>query len=230
MFIYFLQRKGFMDGDRDYLRHRLEAVQATSGHDRFFEFYADFLIPMFHDGLGGVGSRTSRTRTIKELVGDIPYINGGIFAVHELETTYNDIHIGDDVFGSIFDLFDAYQWHLDDRPTGNPNEINPDVLGHIFEQFINQKQMGAYYTKEDVTHFMTSSTLLPVFLERVEASTGVNPWAYVAADPGRYIWEGRAVRRRSRAAAIPRTIEQQRDGLSPARMEREGPGGLGSAR
>jgi len=189
MFIYFLQRKGFMDGDRDYLRHRLEAVKQASGPNRFFEFYSDFLIPMFHDGLGESGLKI-KDETIKKLVGDIPYINGGIFAVHQLEATYDDIRIGDGVFESIFDLFDGYQWHLDDRPTGNPNEINPDVLGHIFEQFINQKQMGAYYTKEDVTHFMTSSTLLPVFLERVEAKTGVNPWAYVAADPGRYIWEG----------------------------------------
>lgn len=188
MFIYFLQRKGFMDNDRDYLRNRLNQVKALSGNDKFFEFYADFLIPMFHDGLGEPGLAI-KDPTIKKVVGDIPYINGGIFAVHELELIYNEIHIEDQVFQEIFDLFDGYQWHLDDRPSGNPNEINPDVLGHIFEQFINQKQMGAYYTKEDVTHFMTSSTLLPVFLERVEKLTGVNPWAYVAAEPARYVWE-----------------------------------------
>lgn len=188
MFIYFLQRKGFMDNDRDYLRNRLNAVKALSGNDKFFEFYSDFLIPMFHDGLGEPGLDI-KDPAIKKIVGDIPYINGGIFAVHELEQTYSDIHIDDEVFEEVFDLFDGYQWHLDDRPSGNPNEINPDVLGHIFEQFINQKQMGAYYTKEDVTHFMTSSTLLPVFLERVEKLTGVNPWAYVAAEPARYVWE-----------------------------------------
>lgn len=187
MFIYFLQRKGFMDNDRDYLRNRLDQVKAMSGENRFFEFYADFLIPMFHNGLGEPGLAIKDPH-IRKIVGDIPYINGGIFAVHELESTY-DIHIEDAVFQDIFDLFDRYQWHLDDRPTGNPDEINPDVLGHIFEQFINQKQMGAYYTKEDVTHFMTSSTLLPVLLERIEKQTGVNPWAYVAADPERYIWE-----------------------------------------
>jgi hypothetical protein len=209
MFIYFLQRKGFMDGDRNYLRHRLEAVQATSGHGRFFEFYADFLIPMFHDGLGRDGLNIHDPE-IKKLVGDIPYINGGIFAVHELETTYRDIHIDDGVFASIFDLFDAYQWHLDDRPTGDPNEINPDVLGHIFEQFINQKQMGAYYTKEDVTHFMTSSTLLPVFLERLQARTGVNPWAYVVSSPDRYVWA--SVRYGIDAgSSLPDDIEAQRD-------------------
>lgn len=188
MFIYFLQRKGFMDNDRDYLRNRLDSVKKLSGENHFFEFYADFLIPMFHDGLGEPGLAI-KNPDIKKIIGDIPYINGGIFSVHELERTYGEIHIDDDVFKEIFDLFDSYQWHLDDRPTGNPNEINPDVLGHIFEQFINQKQMGAYYTKEDVTHFMTSSTLLPVFLDRVERQTGVNPWAYLAADPQRYVWE-----------------------------------------
>ena len=39
MFIYFMQRKGFMDGDRDYLRNRLEAVRQASGPGHFFEFY-----------------------------------------------------------------------------------------------------------------------------------------------------------------------------------------------
>jgi hypothetical protein len=208
MFIYFLQRKGFMAGDRDYLRNRLRAVRETSGAGRFFEFYADFLIPMFHDGLGDPGLRI-KDPVIKGLVGKIPYINGGIFAVHELEEIYADTHIADDVFESIFDLFDAYHWHLDDRPTGDPNEINPDVLGHIFEQFINQKQMGAYYTKEDVTHFMTSSTLLPVFLERIESATGVNPWAYVAADPARYVWESMGVGL-DPDLPYPDRVEQQR--------------------
>jgi hypothetical protein len=36
-------------------------------------------------------------------------------------------------------------------PLRADNEINPDVLGYIFEKYINQKQMGAYYTKEDIT-------------------------------------------------------------------------------
>lgn len=188
MFIYFLQRKGFMDNDRNYLGNRLHQVKEMRGEGRFFEFYSDFLIPMFHNGLGEPGLAI-KDPAIKTLVGDIPYINGGIFAVHELESTYGNIHIADEVFQEIFSLFDGYQWHLDDRPTGNPNEINPDVLGHIFEQFINQKQMGAYYTKEDVTHFMTSSTLLPVLLERIQKQVGSNPWSYVSAEPTRYVWE-----------------------------------------
>lgn len=206
MFIYFMQRKGFMDGDRDYLRTRLTRLRSRSGNDRFYEFYRDFLLPMFHDGLGAPGLQVV-DKVIKDLIGDIPYINGGIFAVHELEAAHSDIRIPDDVFESIFDLFDSYQWHLDERPTGNQNEINPDVLGYIFEQFINQKEQGAYYTKDDVTHFMTASTLLPVFLERLQAKTGINPWEYVTKDPTAYLWDSL---RHGSAEPLPDAIQAQR--------------------
>lgn len=189
MFIYFMQRKGFLDNDRNYLRNRLERLQALDRPGSFYEFYKDFLLPLFHDGLGAdADDRQIDDLNIAALIGDVPYVNGGIFAEHIIEKT-NDIAIPDTIFVKIFDFFDSWQWHLDDRPTGNPGEINPDVLGYIFEQFINQKQQGAYYTKEDVTGYMTENTLVPVFLERLESVTGVNPWRLLAARPERYIFD-----------------------------------------
>ncbi len=186
MFIYFMQRKGFLDGDLNYLRKRLEGLQEIVGKGHFYEFYRDFLIPLFHEGLGARKRKYPDDR-IKTLVGDVPYINGGIFTMHQIEEA-NDIHIEDDIFRSIFDLFDQFQWHLDDRPSGNPNEINPDVLGYIFEQFINQKETGAYYTKEDVTGYMTTSTLIPVFLDRLQERTEINPWRRLKQEPETYVW------------------------------------------
>lgn len=187
MFIYFMQRKGFMDNDPNYLRNRLDRVQSVEGRGHFYEFYRDLLIPLFHNALGAP-EKNIESVVIRSLIGDVPYINGGIFAVHPIEHA-NEIVVGDDTFRAIFDLFDAYQWHLDDRPTANPNEINPGVLGYIFEQFINQKDQGAYYTHEDVTRFMTTSTLVPVFLERLQNATQINPWQRLQAEPDRYIWE-----------------------------------------
>ena len=34
MFVYFIQRKGFLDGDHDYLRHRLDRCQKEQGKDK----------------------------------------------------------------------------------------------------------------------------------------------------------------------------------------------------
>jgi hypothetical protein len=195
MFVYFIQRKGFLDGDRDYLRNRLNRMRAEHGEDQFYSFYRYFLLRLFHEGLGG----RERSAELEKLVGRIPYLNGGIFDVHELERPDRygkTIQIPDQAFESIFDYFDQYQWHLDERPLRADNEINPDVLGYIFEKYINQKQMGAYYTKEDITEYISKSTVLPFLCDAARAKCKVafeNPkgptvWDLLKHDPDRYIY------------------------------------------
>jgi hypothetical protein len=164
MFVYFIQRKGFLDGDRDYLRNRLNRCQQEKGKDKFYSFYRYFLLRLFHEGFGK--RRRNARRTWKNSSVNIPYLNGGLFDVHDIEKRYGeDIQIPDKAFERIFDYFDQYQWHLDERPLRADNEINPDVLGYIFEKYINQKQMGAYYTKEDITEYISKNTVLPFLFD-----------------------------------------------------------------
>jgi hypothetical protein len=53
MFIYFMQRKGFLDRDDNYLRNRLIRCRSERGKDKFYSFYRYFLLRLFHEGLGG---------------------------------------------------------------------------------------------------------------------------------------------------------------------------------
>ena len=191
MFVYFIQRKGFLDGDRDYLRNRMRIMQARHGDDQFYSFYRYFLLRLFHEGLG----EPHHEPELELLIGKVPYLNGGIFQLHEVEQHYPDIQISDDAFTRIFNFFDHYQWHLDDRPLRDDREINPDVLGYIFEKYINQKQMGAYYTKEDITEYISKNSILPFLFDEAQkecaiAFTGENSvWGLAQADPDRYIYE-----------------------------------------
>ena len=192
MFIYFMQRKGFLDEERDYLRNRLERCRKEKGNDKFYSFYSYFLLRLFHEGLGG----KKRNPELEELLGRIPYLNGGLFEPHPIEEKYPKIAIPDEAFVRIFDYFDRYQWHLDERPLRNDNEINPDVLGYIFEKYINQKQMGAYYTKEDITEYISKNTVIPFLFDAAKAKCKVafeNPngptvWDHLRDDPDRYIY------------------------------------------
>jgi hypothetical protein len=195
MFVYFMQRKGFLDSDRNYLRNRLVRCQKEQGHDKFYSFYRYFLLRLFHEGLGG----RKRNTELEKLVGRVPYLNGGIFDVHELELQDRygkTIEIPDKAFERIFDYFDLYQWHLDERPLRADNEINPDVLGYIFEKYINQKQMGAYYTKEDITGYICKNTALPFLFDAARPKCNVafeNPdgptlWDLLREEPDRYIY------------------------------------------
>ena len=157
MFIYFVQKKGFLDGDPDYLRNRLTMVQRPqreNGNGRFHQFYRLFLLRLFHEGLGQ--PEAQRAPDLAALLGKVPFLNGGLFEVHDLEHDNPEISIPDEAFEKVFAFFDGYRWHLDERPNREDNEINPDVLGYIFEKYVNQKQMGAYYTKEDITGYTCS--------------------------------------------------------------------------
>jgi hypothetical protein len=124
MFIYFMQRKGFLDGESDYLRNRLVRCQREKGQDKFYSFYRYFLLRLFHEGLGS----KARSPGLDHLLGRIPYLNGGLFEKHLIEDRCPEIAIPDEAFERIFAYFDRYQWHLDERPLRNDNEINPDVL------------------------------------------------------------------------------------------------------
>lgn len=188
MFIYFMQRKEFLNGDQNYLRTSLQKVHALEGPNKFYEFYRDFLIPLFHEGLGS-DEHAYEDERIKEIIGSVPYVNGGIFALHPLEEEY-DIRVPDETFERIFDFFDRYRWHLDERPTGNPEEINPEILGYIFEKYVNQKEQGAYYTKDDVTGYMAAMVVVPVFLDQVAEALNATPWHLLVDAPTAYLPEG----------------------------------------
>jgi len=193
MFIYFIQKKGFLDGDDHYLRNRLQMVQQSQGKGKFHTFYRYFLRRLFHEGLAQ--REVERKADLKTLLGNVPYLNGGLFDTHQLENDNPEIQIPDEAFERLFNFFDAYQWHLDERPTRTDNEINPDVLGYIFEKYINQKQMGAYYSKEDITEYISKSTIVPFLFDAAEKKCAIafRPegavWRLLSDDPARYIYD-----------------------------------------
>ena len=223
MFVYFIQKKGFLDSDQDYLRNRLRHLQGQGESDQFHSFYRHFLLRLFHEGLG----QRTRSDELDRLLGRVPYLNGGLFDVHQLERLNPNIQIPDAAFERLFDFFDSYRWHLDDRPLRADNEINPDVLGYIFEQYINQKQMGAYYTKEDVTGYITANTLIPRFLERL---TEESPFDFgdavrvLSASPDRYIFEPGSLRDGPRPTSPDRSWRRRR--ACPHPMELSGARGV----
>ena len=113
----------------------------------------------------------------------IPYLNGGLFLPHQVEIAHGitpeaveagtlpaDITIPNEQFAAWFDFFDSYRWTLDEENAEYEGHINPDILGYIFEKYINQKQMGAYYTKEDITGYICRNTIIPRLFDMLAAT------------------------------------------------------------
>ncbi|MDE7465570.1 MAG: Eco57I restriction-modification methylase domain-containing protein [Muribaculaceae bacterium] len=183
MFCYFIQKKGFLNFNVHYLREKLNEVRAQEGENKFYNFYRSFLRRLFQDGL----NTPTHTKYFIDIFGKIPYLNGGMFDQHQLEADYADIDIPDEAFIGLFDFFDKWNWHLDTRLTASGKDINPDVLGYIFEQYINDRaQMGAYYTKEDITEYIARNCILPFLFDKVRTATAESPKAFV---PDGFVWK-----------------------------------------
>jgi hypothetical protein len=176
LFIYFLQRKFILDGGNErYLQDKLEAVRrdaklrVSAPISKDGEaFYSVFLKTLFFEGFALPEDK--RNPDVKQLIGEIKYLNGGLFLPHAVEEKYGDaIHIADDAFDGLFALLEKYSWNLNDTPGGDDNEINPHVLGYIFEKYINQKEFGAYYTRPEITEYLCEQTIHRLILDGVNA-------------------------------------------------------------
>ena len=164
MFIYFLQRKWFLDhGNQKYLQVKL-AQSRERGTNRY---YSEFLSLLFFEGFAK--PKDERSEEAKRILGEVVYLNGGLFLLHPIEKRWPNITIPDIAFEQLLDLFSRYTWNLDDTPGGDDDEISPHVLGYIFEKYINQKFFGAYYTRPEITQYLCERTIHKLILEKINA-------------------------------------------------------------
>ena len=164
MFIYFLQRKWFLDnGNQDYLQDKLAESRERGAN----LYYSQFLKLLFFEGFAK--PEDERSDVARNMLGQVVYLNGGLFLLHPLEKRWPDIHIPDEAFENLLALFSRYSWNLDDTPAGRDDEISPRVLGYIFEKYINQKSFGAYYTHPEITEYLCERTIHKLILEKINA-------------------------------------------------------------
>ena len=162
MFIYFLQKKRFLDGGRlSYLQEKLDESQ-RAGRNQFF---SGFLKLLFFEGFAKPEDK--RSPEARSRLGAVKYLNGGLFLPHHVEQRYPKLDVPDKAFENLFALFERYSWNLNDTPGGDDNEISPDVLGYIFEKYINQKAFGAYYTRPEITEYLCERTIHRLILDAV---------------------------------------------------------------
>lgn len=222
MFCYFIQKKGFLNFDEHYLRNKLIWSQEQRGKNQFFSsFYKGFLLMLFRGGL----NTPTHNNDFEKVYGRIPYLNGGMFDEHQLEKQYENIDINDQAFETLFDFFDKWRWHLDTRITATGRDINPDVLGYIFEQYINDRaKMGAYYTKEDITEYIGKNCIIPFLMDEVaKTSSGKHftangyVWQTLKSSGDKYIYN--AVKKGIKET-LPDYIEIGIDTTQPNLLER----------
>ncbi len=166
IFLYFIQEKRLLDRDPEYLHEHHEEIVSDGG-----DVYKEFYQPLFFELLAE-GKQDPR-------FGSLPYLNGGLFSKNPIEEEFPDAKLGDsaeetnELFGRVLDFLSDWNWNVDERlDIVDPKNLSPAVLGHIFEQTVNQKEMGAYYTPEEITGFMARRSIHPYLLNQLNEAVG----------------------------------------------------------
>jgi hypothetical protein len=167
MFLYFLQRNGFLAADQEGLNSALLRCESKSDPEGEHTFYGSVLRPLFKRGV---------------------VLNSSLFDPHLLESEKLKIDIPNEAFRRIFEFFDEYEWRLVSYGPAAERALNHDVLLFIFEQGLNQKQTGAYYTKNDIAEYIARNTILPFLLRGTLTDRSTTGWRLLRSEPDRYIF------------------------------------------
>ena len=154
VFLYFLQRKGWLAGNRNYM-HDLFV-----NSDKKDDFLDGVLEPLFFEILNT--DKPYRTDAAKALPGsdNIPYLNGGLFAADEIDEL--DCKFPESLFSKFFDFLDSYNFTIDENDTDDAEiGIDPEMLGRIFENLLeDNKDKGAFYTPKEIVDYMCRESLI----------------------------------------------------------------------
>ena len=159
MFVYFLSRKGWLtfDGDKDYLNALWASYKADEGESNFYSSRLDLL---FFCGLNSPGSRDLR-RGVCLLIGDVPFLNGGLFERNELDNLSNIIVPDEAIEPLLKEIFNRFNFTvMESTPFDIEVAVDPEMLGKVFEELVTSRHAsGSYYTPRPVVSFMCREAL-----------------------------------------------------------------------
>ena len=176
LFTYFIQKKGFLDNNLDYLNNLYSEYKTSTLHENFYD---SVLSPLFYYYLGSDQDYSVETlNKISNIIGEVPEIKGDIYSLTTVESKYiSKIKYEDKIFELIYEFLESYRWHLDETPSLENNEINPEILGYILQQYVTGieegDEAGAFYTKNDITDYITSKTLSFKLLNIIDPSGSI---------------------------------------------------------
>jgi len=166
MFIAFIQKKGWLkfQGSIDYLSNLWEAYLKDDNTSNK-NFYKDRLSHLFFLGLNNPQeydiANINNGGLLKDLIGHVPYLNGGLFEQDE-DDNDDKIIVSDDCIDSIIhNLFQRFAFTVtESTPLDVEVAVDPEMLGKVFEELVTGRhESGSYYTPKPIVSFMCREAL-----------------------------------------------------------------------
>lgn len=181
MFLYFLQKKGALNNDHQFVKGRYETAVLRGEN-----FYRSVLEPLFFETLNRSRS-DSQSR-----FGRVPYLNGGLFAPDE-DDHVGAVEVADTLFatkdpaGLLYFLENRNFTIEEDTPLEVEVALDPEMLGKVFENLLEEAergQSGTFYTPRPVVAFMCREALAAYLTREVQLSDEQLRWLLDEAETG----------------------------------------------
>jgi hypothetical protein len=153
MFLYFIQRKGWLGEDREFLRTFWESYKGTD--QPINSFVNKWIKVLFFEAFNRKfhGGHRHFPEKIKNTLSRAPFLNGGLFTENELDTKH-DFLITDNRFEQIFKFLERYNFTIaEDSPLDQEVAVDPEVIGKVYESLVNISEeadergdAGIFYT------------------------------------------------------------------------------------
>jgi Eco57I restriction-modification methylase len=178
LFLYFVQAKGWLDGDPRYLAHRLDAALAARR-----DFQRVVLDPLC---FGALNRPPEDRRSSLRTLGRVPFLNGGLFEPTALERRFGAARWRSAHWRDAFDdLFERF--HFSVRESGTADLVAPDMLGRVFEGVMEpdeRQASGTYYTPHRLVRELVDAALAAALTSRLTAPRGTaERWLAGGAPP-----------------------------------------------
>lgn len=172
IFIGFIQKKGWIGSDIDFLNSFFKEYKNLKCEKN--TFYSDWLCILFFNALNSFGRKevyfkSNFSKETGEILQLAPYLNGGLFRTKQ---GYDDkeYFITDNSIDLFFEFLFSHSFTIEENSFEDEDlQLNPEFLGIIFERIVN-KADGAVYTPRTEVDFMCRLTLVK-WLEKNTSST-----------------------------------------------------------
>ncbi len=143
LFLKFLETKGWLDNDRNFLARQAEHVLASGGG-----LWQRLIAPLT---FGTLNTPQRHRADAARTFGAIPFLNGGLFACSPVEKRARQPAIRDEhVAALLLDTLARYRFTArEDAQSWSEAAIDPDLLGRTFEALMDtseRKGSGTFYT------------------------------------------------------------------------------------
>jgi len=179
LFLYFVQAKGWLDGDRRYLIHRFDESVAGRRH-----FHRHIFDPLCFGAL----NRPAQARSgAARALGRLPFLNGGLFEPTALERRDGPARWSNTDWRDAFDeLFERFHFSAREEENGG-NCVAPDMLGRVFEGVMDpaeRRASGSYYTPAAVVREIVRAGLTAILVHRFDlAPIAAERWMHDGEPP-----------------------------------------------